>query len=384
MASNLRSYFGCLTASLKYLHEQSIRHKDIKPQNILISKGRVLFADFGISRDCVDNVGSTTTGLTPASPRYCAPEVAAYEARNTSSDIWSLGCVFIEMAAALQGLSVDWIKEYFAKAGSTSPHFHTNHTLISRFMEDLEGMGASRDRRLFTWVKPMLLLDRYARSTAARKVEMITDPGACGTDSTPNMFCGICCVSGSDSDSMDSLVDELDTMTTIPQVSSTSGDDRTMRPKTNNVQGIPGPLDICSTIKNNKQRHPDITSPGATTVSRDDIEKFYIAKRLEWEGRFHNSGVSYDEIKKYRHHTRHFVKEKYQCVEKQRGTSVFNFAARLDSRPNYPIFGAPIWLTRAFTGTRRSLSEDFGGGDQWLQVPIVVAECCTFIVNQRE
>jgi serine/threonine protein kinase len=87
MSSNLRTYFGCRTAALAYLHDQNIRHKDIKPQNILIYKANILFADFGLSRDFADDVGSTTSGLTPASPRYSAPEVAAYEARNTSSDI---------------------------------------------------------------------------------------------------------------------------------------------------------------------------------------------------------------------------------------------------------------------------------------------------------
>jgi hypothetical protein len=58
MSSNLRTYFGCLTTALAYLHDQNIRHKDIKPQNILIYKANILFADFGLSRDFADDVGS--------------------------------------------------------------------------------------------------------------------------------------------------------------------------------------------------------------------------------------------------------------------------------------------------------------------------------------
>ncbi|KAF1999478.1 kinase-like protein, partial [Amniculicola lignicola CBS 123094] len=99
MRSTLRTYFGCLAAALTYLHDSLIRHKDIKPQNILVDKGNVLLTDFGLSRDFADDVGSTTSGITPASPRYSPPEVAAYEARNTSADVWSLGCVFFEMVA---------------------------------------------------------------------------------------------------------------------------------------------------------------------------------------------------------------------------------------------------------------------------------------------
>jgi serine/threonine protein kinase len=126
MSSNPRTYFGCLTAALAYLHGQNIRHKDIKPQNILVCKGNILFADFVLSRDFADDVGSTTSGLTLASPRYSAPEVATYEARNTSSDIWLLRCVYVEMTAALHGLNVDCIKEFYARSGSRSVHFHSN------------------------------------------------------------------------------------------------------------------------------------------------------------------------------------------------------------------------------------------------------------------
>lgn len=69
MAVNLRTYYGCLANALAYLHEQNIRHKDIKPQNILVDKANVLFSDFGLSRDFGDDIGSTTSGITPASPR---------------------------------------------------------------------------------------------------------------------------------------------------------------------------------------------------------------------------------------------------------------------------------------------------------------------------
>jgi hypothetical protein len=47
----LRTFFGCLARALAFLHEQSIRHKDIKPSNILVHGGNVLFADFGLAFD---------------------------------------------------------------------------------------------------------------------------------------------------------------------------------------------------------------------------------------------------------------------------------------------------------------------------------------------
>ncbi|KAF2465935.1 kinase-like protein, partial [Lindgomyces ingoldianus] len=96
----LRTFFGCLATALEYLHEQGVRHKDIKPSNILVDRGTILYTDFGLSFDFTDASGSTTASMVNGmSPRYCAPEVALHEPRNTKSDIWSLGVVFMEIVA---------------------------------------------------------------------------------------------------------------------------------------------------------------------------------------------------------------------------------------------------------------------------------------------
>jgi tetratricopeptide (TPR) repeat protein len=99
----LRTFFGCLATALEYLHEHKVRHKDIKPRNILVDRGNILFADFGLSFDFTDADGSTTMSMVNGmTPRYCAPEVAQYQPRNTLSDIWSLDVVFMEMIVVLQ------------------------------------------------------------------------------------------------------------------------------------------------------------------------------------------------------------------------------------------------------------------------------------------
>ena len=98
----LRTAFGCLASALDFIHSQTIRHKDIKPQNILIHQGQIMYTDFGLSYDYGDIGQSTTTGNPQGiTRRYCAPEVVAWERRNTKSDVFSLGCVFIEIFLAL-------------------------------------------------------------------------------------------------------------------------------------------------------------------------------------------------------------------------------------------------------------------------------------------
>jgi serine/threonine protein kinase len=98
----LRRALGCLASALDFIHRQTVRHKDIKPQNILIHKGKVMYTDFGLSYDFGDVGRSTTTGNPQGiTKRYCAPEVAEWERRNTKSDVFSLGCVFIGILLAL-------------------------------------------------------------------------------------------------------------------------------------------------------------------------------------------------------------------------------------------------------------------------------------------
>ena len=61
-----------------------------------------MYTDFGSSYDFGDAGRSTTTGYPQGmTRRYCAPEVIECGSRNSKSDVFSLGCVFIEIYLAL-------------------------------------------------------------------------------------------------------------------------------------------------------------------------------------------------------------------------------------------------------------------------------------------
>jgi len=102
----LLTALGCLSSTLLYLHvKQNIKHKDIKPENILVDRhGSVLLADFGISKQYQGD--TATRGPTAFTEKYAAPEVAAQDSRDLSADIFSLGCVFLEMATVILGESL--------------------------------------------------------------------------------------------------------------------------------------------------------------------------------------------------------------------------------------------------------------------------------------
>jgi serine/threonine protein kinase len=102
----LEQAFGCLSSGLSYMHKRGVRHKDIKPGNILIHKGVVLYTDFGASKDTKVDGQCTTEGRPEfLTRRYCAPEVLEHDKRNFAADIFSLGCVFVEILLRLSRLT---------------------------------------------------------------------------------------------------------------------------------------------------------------------------------------------------------------------------------------------------------------------------------------
>ncbi|KAF2500922.1 kinase-like protein [Lophium mytilinum] len=104
---NLRRAFGCLTSGVVYVHKNNTRHKDIKPGNILVSNNSVFLCDFGVSMAWSTEGHSTTEDkVFKHTEKYSPREVADAEPRNTAADIWSLGCVFLEMITVIKGISV--------------------------------------------------------------------------------------------------------------------------------------------------------------------------------------------------------------------------------------------------------------------------------------
>ncbi|OSS46025.1 hypothetical protein B5807_08301 [Epicoccum nigrum] len=101
----LQTFFGCLTNAILFIHNCSIKHMDIKPKNILIHvvRGRyqVSIADFGIARAYASAEESNTDSPTSFTPIYAAPEVVEQSLRGFPADIFSLGCVFLEILVVL-------------------------------------------------------------------------------------------------------------------------------------------------------------------------------------------------------------------------------------------------------------------------------------------
>ncbi|EJD53011.1 Pkinase-domain-containing protein [Auricularia subglabra TFB-10046 SS5] len=97
----VRNFVRQILQGLNYLHEREIIHRDIKGANILVdNKGGIKISDFGISKKVADNLLSTARVNRPSlqgSVFWMAPEVVKQTSYTRKADIWSLGCLVVEM-----------------------------------------------------------------------------------------------------------------------------------------------------------------------------------------------------------------------------------------------------------------------------------------------
>ena len=107
-----RNFFRCLSSALRHIHQHTMKHMDIKPSNILVRnvgpqlglggfEYKVYITDFGIAKAYADADAAETDGPTSFTRKYASPEVTSQDTRGLPADIFSLGCVFIEMLASL-------------------------------------------------------------------------------------------------------------------------------------------------------------------------------------------------------------------------------------------------------------------------------------------
>jgi tRNA A-37 threonylcarbamoyl transferase component Bud32 len=179
----LRTWFACLVGGLAHVHKNKTSHKNIKPNNILVKGSNILLTDFSIARELIDEfTSSTQNGRSAETFMYCAPEAADdVNQRNRSADVFSLGCVFVEMATVLAKKSV---AEFYhmRKVGETHAYFRTLD-IVQSWMANHAVLPYSR------FIALMLSVNRSARPTVWLVKVLIETGGLDGKE-------GIACIHG--------------------------------------------------------------------------------------------------------------------------------------------------------------------------------------------
>src|SRR2546430_2036528 len=98
---DVMSIMSRLLDALDYAHEHGVVHRDIKPQNIIMTPdGRLKLADFGIAR--IDRSSLTQVGSVMGTPAYMSPEQYAGQQVDRRSDIFSCGVVLYELLTGVK------------------------------------------------------------------------------------------------------------------------------------------------------------------------------------------------------------------------------------------------------------------------------------------
>jgi len=188
----LWGFFGCLADALVSLAFLRIRHKDIKPANILVKGYNVLLTDFGMALDWTDIGRTTTQDEQRRSPEYCAPEAATNKPTHTSADIWSLGCVYFDIMTVLSGETLAKRRKYFQENGSEDICFWNNEDAISGWLAVLrKERGTKGGNEPLDWIERMLKQKEYERPNARTLKDDILRHTRDKSWRMP--FCGICC-----------------------------------------------------------------------------------------------------------------------------------------------------------------------------------------------
>ncbi|XP_013780403.1 cyclin-dependent kinase 14-like, partial [Limulus polyphemus] len=172
--NNVRLFLFQLLRGLVYCHERRVLHRDLKPQNLLISdQGELKLADFGLAR--AKSVPSRTYSNEVVTLWYRPPDVLLGSTDYTTSlDMWGVGCIFIEMvtgAAAFPGVkdTNDQLDKIWRVSGTPTEETWEGFTRYSNYKQ---GKYGNYKKQPLSKAFPKLVNIPHAESIASQFLQL--------------------------------------------------------------------------------------------------------------------------------------------------------------------------------------------------------------------
>lgn len=172
--SNVKLFLYQLLRGLAFCHQRRILHRDLKPQNLLISEvGELKLADFGLAR--AKSIPSHTYSHEVVTLWYRPPDVLLGSTEySTSLDMWGVGCIFTEMIsgqATFPGMkdAFDQLNQIFKVLGTPTERTWEGVTKFTNY--DLKKLDKHPGQSLACCV-PKLSFVPHAQELAAKFLQM--------------------------------------------------------------------------------------------------------------------------------------------------------------------------------------------------------------------
>ncbi|MBI3981446.1 MAG: protein kinase, partial [Gemmatimonadetes bacterium] len=117
--------------ALAYAHRHHVVHRDIKPDNVLLSEGHALVTDFGVAKAVAESTGKhtlTSMGVALGTPAYMAPEQATADPHTDHrADIYAVGAMAYEMLSGRPPFAATTAQAMLAAHVTEAPEPVTKH-----------------------------------------------------------------------------------------------------------------------------------------------------------------------------------------------------------------------------------------------------------------
>jgi serine/threonine protein kinase len=138
-----------VASALDHAHQNGLIHRDIKPANILLSDGRAIVGDFGISRASIveKQAQITVSGVSLGTPEYMSPEqIAGVGEVDGRTDQYALGCVVYEMLTGKPPFTGRTASVFVRQQTESPRSLRENKSNVPRVVEDAVMKALAKQR----------------------------------------------------------------------------------------------------------------------------------------------------------------------------------------------------------------------------------------------